>query len=165
MGFISNFVLIPTVSFFSIFFPLSKMKCLFLVCCFAIAVFAAPGSEPPDRRCVKPCLGNLRPNPVCGTDHFEYYNPCRLDVFICTARYRGRKLALKHLGKCKVWEIHNPKQLPLLFHGQQQQLLQLLQQQQQQLLQLRQQQQQQQLLQLQQQQQQQNNNNNYFRQG
>merc|ERR1712212_1347253 len=154
MGLISYFVLIPTVSFFSIFFPLSKMKCLFLVCCFAIAVFAAPGSEPPDRRCIKPCLGNLR----------------HLDVFICTARYKGRKLALKHLGKCKLWEIQNPKQLPLLFHGQQQQLLQ----QQQRLLQLRQQQQQQQLLQLQQQQllqqqqqqqQQQQNNNNYFRQG
>ena len=87
-----------------------------------------------DRRCVKPCLGknnmNLRPNPVCGTDHFEYFNQCRLEVFICTARYKGRKLALKHPGKCTPWEIRNPKQLPLLFqdamYGLQQQLQQQL---------------------------------------
>jgi len=78
-------------------------------------------SENCDWRCVKPCLGknnmNLRPDPVCGTDHFEYYNYCRLEVFICTAHYRGRKLALKHLGKCAPWEIRNPKQLPPLFQG------------------------------------------------
>merc|ERR1712212_270460 len=56
---ISNFVLIPTVSFFSIFFPLSKMKCLFLVCCFAIAVFAAPGLRPGTKIIHHPQLGPL----------------------------------------------------------------------------------------------------------
>merc|ERR1712212_818010 len=56
---ISNFVLIPTVSFFSIFFPLSKMKCPFLVCCFAIAVFAAPGLRPGTKIIHHPQLGPL----------------------------------------------------------------------------------------------------------